>query len=366
MTRNRRFDETVSKWLEETAPARLPDRVLDVTFERTRRSRQHVGWRLLLMRFRITRIAPALGGAAVLVMATALALGLYAGQPGVGGPALPPAASNTPAPTQTEAPSPTLSPDGRTAAVVGNWESYGDADGGHQTMDIARLPNGTYEVTIRDDLASVCDRVSSTMTGVAEAHEPGTIVIAQPDYVCDDGSEAQALSGPPLEEQLQNLGFTYDPARDELRDSFGAVWSRVAAVPSGEEASPSPTAASDVEALAFVGSWEATDPPPDSSNLTMEIARLRNGTYDVTIRDDLASVCDGVSSTMTGVAEAQEPGTIVIAQPDYVCDDGSEAQALSGPPLDEQLQNMGFTYNPVIDELQDSLGLIWSRVAMSP
>ena len=57
------------------------------------------------------------------------------------------------------------------------------------------------------------------MTGIAEPGERGTIVIAQPDYACDDGSEAQALSGPPLADQLRDLTFTYDPQADALNDS---------------------------------------------------------------------------------------------------------------------------------------------------
>jgi len=72
-------------------------------------------------------------------------------------------------------------------------------------MDVIALSNGTYGVTIHDDLASVCDGASSTMTGVAEAGEPGTFVIGQPAFVCDDGSQPQALSGPPPEEQLKGI-----------------------------------------------------------------------------------------------------------------------------------------------------------------
>jgi hypothetical protein len=94
-------------------------------------------------------------------------------------------------------------------------------------MEVIPLPEGNYDVTIGDESALVCDGVPSTMTGVAEELEPGTIVIPQPDFLCEDGSEAQALSGPPLLEQLQNLGFTYDPRSDNLRDSLGLVWSRV-------------------------------------------------------------------------------------------------------------------------------------------
>ena len=139
-------------------------------------------------------------------MATAVALNLAVGLSIVGGPPRP---------------------------FVGDWQSDADVDGSHQTMEVIGLPDGTFGVTIRDDLASVCRGASSTMTGVAEEREPDTLVIAQPEYVCDDGSQAEALSGPPLEEQLQNLGFDYDADRDELQDSFGAVWIRVVVGPGG-------------------------------------------------------------------------------------------------------------------------------------
>jgi hypothetical protein len=67
-------------------------------------------------------------------------------------------------------------------------------------MALIAMPGGSYEVTIRDDFASVCDGVSSTMTGVAKTTDSGTIVIEQPEYVCDDDSQAQALSDPPLDD----------------------------------------------------------------------------------------------------------------------------------------------------------------------
>jgi hypothetical protein len=93
-------------------------------------------------------------------------------------------------------------------------------------MELASVPNGSYELTVRDDYASVCDGASSTMTGVAEPVDLDTIVIAQPDYTCDDGSDPHALSGPPLDEQLGNLSFTYDSLRDALFDSAGLEWVR--------------------------------------------------------------------------------------------------------------------------------------------
>ncbi len=472
MAKNERIDESISSWLEETAQPRLPERVLEATFARTRKSRQQVGWRALIGRLQIPQFMPALGGAAVLVLAAFLALGLYANRPGVGAPPSPtasptpeaafvgnweatdppPESSNltmevvalpngtydvtirddgasvcggasstmtgvavasepgtiviaepgfacddgseaqglsgpqlleqlrntaftydpdseglrdsggllwsragaapTPAPTESGTPEPSADP---LAAIAGNWENDEESDGGHQTMTVTNLPDGTYEVTIRDDIASVCSGTPSTLTGIAEVAEPRTIVIAQPDYQCDDGSEPQALSGPPLLEQLRNLGFTYDPGNDTLRDSGGLVFTRV-------QEGLSPTESPEGQPIPFAGNWEATDGPPDSSHLNMEVVALPSGTYDITVLDDVASVCDGTPSTMTGVAVASEPGIIVIAQPDYQCDDGSEPEAMSGPPLLEQLRNLSFTYVPGSDELDESLGLVWSRV----
>jgi hypothetical protein len=137
-----------------------------------------------------------------------------------------------------------------------------------------------------------------------------------------------------------------------------AIPTPAAGAPAPEPAEPHP--------VAFAGNWEATDPPPDSSHLTMELIALPSGSYGVTARDDVASVCGGVSSTTTVVADAIERDTIVMRQPEYACDDGNDARALSGPPLEEQLQNLGFTNDASRDELQDSLGLVWSRVAMGP
>lgn len=82
MATHERFDESVSDWLEETAPARLPERVLTTTFERTRRSRQHVGGRAILGRSSRPRLLPALGSAAVVLAAAALALNLVVDQQG--------------------------------------------------------------------------------------------------------------------------------------------------------------------------------------------------------------------------------------------------------------------------------------------
>jgi hypothetical protein len=76
MAGNERFDDLISRWLEETAPSRLPQRTLDTTFERTRRTRQNSAWHAALGRLQIPRYAPALGGAAVVVLVAVLAVNL--------------------------------------------------------------------------------------------------------------------------------------------------------------------------------------------------------------------------------------------------------------------------------------------------
>lgn len=95
MPTDRQLDETISRWLEGKAPMQLPDRVLRATFERTRKTRQQGGWRALLGRMHVNRLVFALGGAAVVVVAAALALGLYVNNPrsGVGGPGIEPTPS---------------------------------------------------------------------------------------------------------------------------------------------------------------------------------------------------------------------------------------------------------------------------------
>ncbi|HEX5148203.1 MAG TPA: hypothetical protein VFW02_03905, partial [Candidatus Limnocylindrales bacterium] len=84
MTTDERFDESISIWLEQTAPTRLPDRVLDATFERTRRSRQQVRWGGLLGAMHLTRSTLVLGGSATIVVAAVLALSPRVTQPAVG------------------------------------------------------------------------------------------------------------------------------------------------------------------------------------------------------------------------------------------------------------------------------------------
>ena len=75
-------------WLEEDAMRHYPDDLLKATYEQTRKSTQQVGWRGLL-RARSGHLSPRArsGAAALVVVGVALAVGLYANRPGIGGQA---------------------------------------------------------------------------------------------------------------------------------------------------------------------------------------------------------------------------------------------------------------------------------------
>ena len=113
MAGNERFDDSIGMWLQETAPDRLPQRVLAATFERTRRARQDPAWRAALGRAPMTRFVPAFGGVAAVLVAAMLALNLV---PGVGQgkptatPSTPPSVSVSPSPSPSPAPSPSSFP----------------------------------------------------------------------------------------------------------------------------------------------------------------------------------------------------------------------------------------------------------------
>ena len=108
---------------------------------------------------------------------------------------------------------------------LGTWFSI-DGDGSAQTMGV-RAPEGeAVEIVVQDEFASVCSGAPSTMTGTGRLEGARELVIPAPLLTCDDGSEPEALSGPPLEEHLRNLTFVHDPQADTLTDSFGLVWDR--------------------------------------------------------------------------------------------------------------------------------------------
>jgi hypothetical protein len=112
-----------------------------------------------------------------------------------------------------------------TSPFLGTWSST-DLDGSTQTMVVRASGDEAVEIAVRDDSASVCSGAPSTMTGTGRLEGATELVIPSPVLTCVDGSEPEALSGPPLEEQLRNLTFVHDPGADTLTDNLGSVWNR--------------------------------------------------------------------------------------------------------------------------------------------
>ena len=117
------------------------------------------------------------------------------------------------------------------------------------------------------------------------------------------------------------------------------------------------TVAADVDP-AFIGSWVATD--LDSSQ-TMEIVEAGDTGVEVVAHDDSAGLCSGAPSTMTGIGWGQPDGSVVIAEPELVCDDGTTPVVEDGTSIDELLANLTFVHFPDTDVLDDSLGARWRR-----
>ncbi|MBF8289073.1 MAG: hypothetical protein HW391_41 [Chloroflexi bacterium] len=208
-------DTVLAAWLED-GPLELPRetrQAIAVGIRTVPRRRPGVGWpfgdaRLGQPNAGLRRLSVALGSAAVVVVVAALALNFYANQQGIGGP-----------------------------VFQGTWVSTTDADGGTQTMTVRVSAGGAVEIVVRDDVATVCSFTSSTMTGTGRIEGGTQLVIPAPVYTCDDGSEPQALSGPPLDEQLRNWTLFLDPETDTLSDGVGGLWLREGA----ELPSPDPT-----------------------------------------------------------------------------------------------------------------------------
>ncbi|MEO6578479.1 MAG: hypothetical protein ABIO99_06230 [Candidatus Limnocylindria bacterium] len=134
-----------------------------------------------------------------------------------------------------------LQPDPLVTTFGGTWISTSDADGGTQTMSVRASADGAVDITVLDTIATVCSGTPSTMTGTG-AIEGGTqLVIPAPVYACDDGSQPQALSGPPLQEQLRNWTLALDPQTGTLTDSVVGIWYREGAAVPSPDSSTQPT-----------------------------------------------------------------------------------------------------------------------------
>ncbi|HYH27213.1 MAG TPA: hypothetical protein VEA19_00380, partial [Actinomycetota bacterium] len=108
---------------------------------------------------------------------------------------------------------------------LGTWYTT-DADGSTPTMAIRASGGGGLEIVVHDDRAPVCSGGPSTMTGTGRLEGETRLLIPSPALTCDDGSQPQALDGPPLEEQLRNLTFVHDPRTDTLTDSSDSLWGK--------------------------------------------------------------------------------------------------------------------------------------------
>jgi hypothetical protein len=147
---------------------------------------------------------------------------------------------------------PPVNRDSKESVFVDTWVTI-DGDGSTPTMEVRATGEDVYEILIRDDFAGECSNAPSTTTGTGWIDDDGGLVIPSPVFTCDDGSEPEALSGPPLEEALRDLTFVHDPGSDTLEDNlprsaayFGSVWERRE---SGDEAPPCSTPPADPESL---------------------------------------------------------------------------------------------------------------------
>jgi hypothetical protein len=170
-------------------------------------------------RIGVTPLGPALGAVGVVVLAAALALNYFVSRPAISGPSVEPH-----------------------SPFAGTWVNTTDADGGTQTMTIDVSVTGAVDIKVLDDIATVCSGGPSTMTGKGRLEGQNKLVIPAPVYTCDDGSEAKALSGPTLAEQLRNMTFVYHGESDTLTvgDASGSPWHREATANS----SPAPVVSS--------------------------------------------------------------------------------------------------------------------------
>jgi hypothetical protein len=256
---------------------------------------------------------------------------------------------------------PAVDPD---SPFEGTWVSTTDADGGTQWMTVDVSADGAVEIVVTDDVATVCSGTPSTMTGTGRLEGSTTLVIPAAAYTCDDGSEPQALSGPPLQEQLQNLTFVLDAESQTLTDNLGGVWEREGAeVPDpapgeGPDAPWDPSRfggiwGSTAADTGFLGTWESTDVDGSSLLLGVRLSEDPSDGYEILLLDgalDGAEPCypSGWNSlgtgpiTMTGIGQVEGSVLTMDSQtwfcqgesgPDVVTGDRSLKLAAAHTPL---------------------------------
>jgi hypothetical protein len=198
MATNKQFDELVSKWLEESAPSRLPERVLDATFERTRKSRQPTGWRAFLARLRFLRFAPPLGSAAVIVLAAAVAINYYANQPGLGGAPVLPSSPESWSRASIDTRFQTAQIDRFTASPRGLLALVGELGSG--AFELAVSSNGEEWSQVSDDDHPPLEGHNVVLAGTSE----GFLMVVDNDvWASSDGLIWEGLASPVEEPALR-------------------------------------------------------------------------------------------------------------------------------------------------------------------
>ena len=135
MATDRRLGDSISRWLEETAPPRVPERVLEATFERTRRSSQQVGLRALLGRNQLmNKVLVAAGSVAAVALVGVIGIGIVGG--GGSGPGANTSPSATPTTTPNPTPAPTPSVSKVTEGPLEAGQYFTDVDGIRYTFTV--------------------------------------------------------------------------------------------------------------------------------------------------------------------------------------------------------------------------------------
>ena len=181
------------------------------------------------------------------------------------------------------------------SSFLGTWVTT-DLDGSRPTMAIRVTGDDTVEIVSSDDNASVCSGAPSTMTGTGGFEGDNELVFPSPVLTCDDGSQPEALGGPPLEEQLQNLTFTRDPGSDTLTDHLGSVWTR--------EGAEVPTPSTSIATAPGMIRW------PQSSleevQQAQELADAGDPDYTWQLEPDMESIEPDVESIPAGQDDIPE------------------------------------------------------------
>ena len=110
----------------------------------------------------------------------------------------------------------------------------------------------------------------------------------------------------------------------------------------------------------FAGTWISTS-DADGGTQRMTVRASGDDAVEIVVTDDVATVCSGTPSTMTGAGRIQGGTTLVIPAPNYTCDVGTEPETLSGPPLEEQLRDWTLVLDAETDTLSDGVGGVWVR-----